>query len=257
MEVTSTYRHARISPYKAQQVTREIQGLPVATALDILTFTPKKAAHLVGKTLKSAIANAENNFDLMAEGLVVKSAVVGAGPVFKRFKARARGSAAPIKKRTSHIYIVLTDEIEVETREPKKKAAAKKKAPAKKAAAKKAPKTEAKPAVKADEKPAEKAKEAAPATPAKSEAPAGTSMDPKKGLVYDTAPDVIDDLKEISGVGPVLEEKLHEHGIYTFDQVAQWKKTQIAEFSDLLSFPDRIERDDWVSQAKKLSTDKK
>jgi large subunit ribosomal protein L22 len=120
MEVRSTYKYARISPFKAREVTREIQGLPVSAALDLLAFTPKKAAFLINKTLKSAIANAENNANLKPDGLVVKEAVVGEGPTFKRIMARARGSASRILKRTSHIRIVLTDEIKVETRETKR-----------------------------------------------------------------------------------------------------------------------------------------
>ena len=120
MEVRSIYKYARISPFKAREVTREIQGLPVSAALDLLAFTPKKAAFLINKTLKSAIANAENNANLKPDGLVVKEAVVGEGPTFKRIMARARGSASRILKRTSHIRIVLTDEIKVETRETKK-----------------------------------------------------------------------------------------------------------------------------------------
>jgi large subunit ribosomal protein L22 len=110
MEVRSIHRYARISPFKAREVTREIQGLPVSAALDILAFTPKKAALLINQTLKSAIANAENNANLKADGLVVKEAVVGEGPTIKRMKTRARGSGARILKRTSHIRIILTDE---------------------------------------------------------------------------------------------------------------------------------------------------
>ena len=120
MEVRSTYKYARISPFKVREVTREIQGLPVSAALDVLAFTPKKAAFLIGKTLKSAVANAENNANLKVDGLVVKEAVVGEGPSFKRIMARARGSASGIIKRTSHIRIVLTDEIPIETRETRK-----------------------------------------------------------------------------------------------------------------------------------------
>ncbi len=120
MEVRSIYKYARISPLKAREVTREIQGLPVSAALDLLTFTPKKAAFLISKTLKSAIANAENNANLKPDGLVVKEAVVGEGPTLKRIMARARGSASKILKRTSHIRIVLTDEIPIETRETRK-----------------------------------------------------------------------------------------------------------------------------------------
>src|SRR5512147_1290674 len=119
MQVISTYKHARISAFKAREVTREIQGLPVAAALDLLTFTPKKAAGLVAKTLKSAVANAENNNNLRADRLVVKEAVIGEGPTFKRFQPKARGSAGPIRKRTSHIRIIVTDEIEIPSRAKK------------------------------------------------------------------------------------------------------------------------------------------
>src|SRR5438128_11063436 len=120
MEVRSIYRYARISAFKVREVTREIQGLPVSAALDLLAFTPKKAAILIGKTLKSAVANAENNANLKADGLVVKEAIVGEGPTLKRMMARARGSGSQILKRTSHIRIVLSDEIPIETRETRK-----------------------------------------------------------------------------------------------------------------------------------------
>jgi large subunit ribosomal protein L22 len=120
MEVRSIYKYARISPFKVREVTREIQGLPVSAALDVLAFTPKKAAFLINKTLKSAIANAENNASLKADSLVVKEAVVGEGPTFKRMMTRARGSGSRVLKRTSHIRIVLTDDVAIETRETKK-----------------------------------------------------------------------------------------------------------------------------------------
>jgi large subunit ribosomal protein L22 len=120
MEVRSTYRYARISPFKVREVTRAIQGLPVSAALDILAFTPKKAAVLINKTLKSAVANAENNNNLKVDGLVVKEAIVGEGPTIKRMMPRARGSGSQILKRTSHIRITLTDEIQIDTREARK-----------------------------------------------------------------------------------------------------------------------------------------
>src|ERR1700730_1919656 len=103
MEVRSIYKYARISPFKVREVTREIQGLPVSAALDVLAFTPKKAAFLINKTFKSAIANAANNANRKAAGLVVRKAVVGEGPTFNRMMARARGSGSRILKRTSHI----------------------------------------------------------------------------------------------------------------------------------------------------------
>lgn len=158
METRSIYRYARISPFKAREVTREIQGLPVQQALDLLAFTPKKAAGLVAKTLKSAVANAENNHQARVEALVVREAVVGEGPTFQRFIPKARGSAGPIRKRTSHIRIIVTDEIEIQTRETKK--AAKKNSASKKPAAKKkaaVKKEETKPAAEAAAPAAEKA----------------------------------------------------------------------------------------------------
>src|SRR6266705_4522786 len=120
MEVRATYKYAKISPFKAREIAREIQGLPVSAALDVVAYSPKKAAFLINKTLKSAIANAENNANLKVDGLVVKEAVVGEGPTVKRIMPRARGSASRILKRTSHIRIVLSDEIKVETRETRK-----------------------------------------------------------------------------------------------------------------------------------------
>ncbi len=119
MQISSIYRGARISAFKCREVTREIQGLPVAAALDLLTFTTRKAARLIEKTLKSAIANAENNANLRVDRLVVMEAVVGEGPTFKRFQPKARGSAGPIRKRTSHIRIIVTDEIEIPSRKTK------------------------------------------------------------------------------------------------------------------------------------------
>jgi large subunit ribosomal protein L22 len=119
MQVSSTYRYAKISPFKAREVTRAIQGLPVSAALDLVAFSSKKAAALISKTLKSAIANAENNANLKVDGLVVKEAIVGEGPTMRRMMTRARGSGSTIRKRSSHIRIVLTDEIEIKKRERK------------------------------------------------------------------------------------------------------------------------------------------
>lgn len=132
MEVTSTTKFVRLSPKKARDVAREIQGLPVSHALDILNFTTKKAAFLIGKTLRTAIADAENNFALDANSLMIKEAVVNAGPTMRRFKPRAKGSAGAIIKRTSHISVTLVGALpEKKKRAPKKAApAATKPAPA-------------------------------------------------------------------------------------------------------------------------------
>ena len=81
----------------------------------------RKRRALISKTLKSAVANAENNANLRVDGLVVKEAIVGEGPTMKRLMTRARGSGSPIRKRTSHIRIILTDEIEIKTRERRRR----------------------------------------------------------------------------------------------------------------------------------------
>ena len=138
MQIKSIYRGARISAFKCREVTREIQGLPVAAALDLLAFTPRKAAVMIAQTLKSAVANAENNNNLRVDKLVIQEATVGEGPTFKRFQPKARGSAGPIRKRTSHIRIILTDEIEIKPKRQAKKSPGKKKS-AKPAAKKQAP----------------------------------------------------------------------------------------------------------------------
>lgn len=156
MLVKSIHRNARISAFKCREVTREIQGLPATDAMDLLRFVPKKAAGLVRKTLASAIANAENNNNLDPALLVVKEAVVGEAGTLKRFVPKARGSAGPIRKRSSHIRIILTDEVEIVRREKKtdkkskkpaaKKPAEKKETPTKEAPAAEAPVAEAAPA---------------------------------------------------------------------------------------------------------------
>jgi large subunit ribosomal protein L22 len=129
MQVLSIHRYAKISPFKAREVTREIQGKPALDALAQLKLVPKKAAPLILKVLKSAIANAENNNNLRPEVLVIKEAVIGEAVTMKRIMTRARGSAGAIRKRTSHIRILLTDEIPIDRRadRPQKKKTSKKK----------------------------------------------------------------------------------------------------------------------------------
>jgi len=109
MEIQALTRNARMSPKKVREVARLIQGRPVAEALDFVALLPRKSARLVAKTLKSAVANAENNNNLSADKLVVHRALIENGPVLKRFKAGARGSAKPRVKRMSHLRIVLSD----------------------------------------------------------------------------------------------------------------------------------------------------
>ncbi|HJO95899.1 MAG TPA: 50S ribosomal protein L22 [Victivallales bacterium] len=110
MEVRAVTKYVRISPEKARHVARLLQGKSATEALNLVDLLPKKAARLMAKTLRSAVANAENNFDLDREDLVVKEAIVGAAPTMKRFRPKARGMAGRILKRTSHFRIVLSND---------------------------------------------------------------------------------------------------------------------------------------------------
>lgn len=98
-----------MSPMKIREVARTIQGRKVSDAVGLLSIIPRKSAVLLSKTLKSAIANAENNNNVSADDLIVKRAIVEQGMVLKRFKAGARGTAMPRRKKMSHIRIVLSD----------------------------------------------------------------------------------------------------------------------------------------------------
>ncbi len=109
MEIQALTRYARMSPKKVREISRVIQGRSVPEALDLVTLIPRKSARLLAKTLRSAVANAENNHSLSADKLFVHRALVENGPVLKRFKAGARGSAKPRVKRMSHLRIILTD----------------------------------------------------------------------------------------------------------------------------------------------------
>ena len=110
-QVTSakaTAKTVRIPARKARLVIDLIRGKNVAEAFGILKFIPRSGAYLIEKVLKSAVANAENNFDLDVEDLYVSEAYVNEGPTLKRFRPRAKGSASPINKRTSHITVVVS-----------------------------------------------------------------------------------------------------------------------------------------------------
>jgi large subunit ribosomal protein L22 len=110
MQTQAIMHNVRMSPQKMREVVRQIQGLPALQAVAILQVVPRKSARFVQKTLKSAIANAENNNGAKPENLIVKSAVAGAATTLKRFTPKARGSAGPILKRSCHIKIVVSDE---------------------------------------------------------------------------------------------------------------------------------------------------
>lgn len=107
MNVTAHLRNLRISPRKVRLVAELIVGMSVARALRELVSIPKHAAEPVRKLLRSAIANAEHNFQLKQDDLMVVSAVVNQGPTMKRMMPRAMGRGAVIRKRMSHVTIVL------------------------------------------------------------------------------------------------------------------------------------------------------
>ena len=103
------HRYARISPSKVKRITDLIRGRDVQEALNILKFTPNRAAAMVSKVLNSAVANA-NEAEADVESLYVDAAFVDSGPTIKRFQPKDRGRAHPILKRTSHITIAVEEE---------------------------------------------------------------------------------------------------------------------------------------------------
>lgn len=112
MEARAVAKYIRISPRKVRQVVDLIRGKQVGDALAILKFTPKVAAEAIEKVVKSAMANAEHNYEMSAEALYIAEAFVDQGPTLKRMKPRAMGRADVIKKRTSHITVVVKEKKE-------------------------------------------------------------------------------------------------------------------------------------------------
>ncbi len=109
MEAKAVARYIRIAPRKARVVIDLIRGKNVAEAFAILKFTPKSGADVINKVLKSAVANAENNFDMNVDALYVAEAFVDQGPTLKRIHPRSRGQAFKILKRTSHVTVVVKE----------------------------------------------------------------------------------------------------------------------------------------------------
>ena len=110
MEVKAITRNVRLSASKGRDLARAVQGKPLAAALKIVDFSPRKAAKVLRATLRSAAANARHNNHLEPASLTVAKAVFDEGASMRRFWPRARGSASPIEKQTSHVTVVLTDE---------------------------------------------------------------------------------------------------------------------------------------------------
>ena len=109
MEVTAITRNARMSAFKGRPLARECQGLPATAALQVVEFSPKKAAGILKKTILSAMANAKNNHGLDVSALTVKLCVFDESVRIRRFWPTARGSAHPIARRLCHCKVVLTD----------------------------------------------------------------------------------------------------------------------------------------------------
>jgi large subunit ribosomal protein L22 len=109
MQVSAKLKHARISPQKCRLVADQIRGLPVEKALNVLTFSPKKAAAMMRKVLESAIANAEHNEGADIDELKIAAIYVDEGRTLKRFRARAKGRGTRILKRNSHITVMVGD----------------------------------------------------------------------------------------------------------------------------------------------------
>ena len=109
VEAKAIARYVRISPLKVNFICDEIRGKQVDEALSILKFTPKRGAKALEKVLTSAIANAENNFNLDRDNLYVSDAYANEGPTMKRFRPKAKGMAYPILKRSSHIGVVVKE----------------------------------------------------------------------------------------------------------------------------------------------------
>ena len=110
MQATAILKYVRVSAQKGRLVADQVRGLPVARALELLQFSPKKAAGHLRKVLESAIANAEHNEGADVDELKVATIQVDGGPTLRRFHARAKGRGVRILKRTSHITVVVSDE---------------------------------------------------------------------------------------------------------------------------------------------------
>ena len=109
MEARAVAHYIRVSPLKARQVADLVRGKAIKEALGILRYTNKKSAPLINKVLKSAVANAEHNFDMDSDALYVSAIMIDEGPTLKRMRPRAYGRADVKKHRTSHITVVLKE----------------------------------------------------------------------------------------------------------------------------------------------------
>ena len=109
MEVKAVAKYVRISPQKVRKLIDAVKGKPVEEGLNMLKFMPQKAASIVEKTIRSAVANADQYPDMDVDSLIINNITADQGPTLKRFKARARGRGTRILKRTAHITVILSE----------------------------------------------------------------------------------------------------------------------------------------------------
>jgi large subunit ribosomal protein L22 len=109
MEVKAVAKYVRISPTKVRRVAEAVKGKPVEDALSLLRYMPQRSAGILGKVIRSAVANADQKPDIDVDSLSISSIMVNQGPSLKRFRPRAMGRATRILKRTSHITVVLAE----------------------------------------------------------------------------------------------------------------------------------------------------
>ncbi|SBW10218.1 50S ribosomal subunit protein L22 [uncultured delta proteobacterium] len=109
MEAKAIAKFIRVSPRKTRIVAKNVVGRPVEDALNILKFTPQKGAEVIRAVMRSALANAEHNTGMNVDALIVKEILVNEGPTWKRFMPRAQGRATSIRKRTSHVTVILAE----------------------------------------------------------------------------------------------------------------------------------------------------
>ena len=109
MELRAVAKYVRISPTKVRKVANAMKGKPVEEALNVLGFMPQRSAEILGKVIRSAVANADQKAEIDVDSLSISNIIVNQGPSLKRFRARAMGRATRILKRTAHITVVLAE----------------------------------------------------------------------------------------------------------------------------------------------------
>lgn len=112
MEVRAIAKYMRISPRKVRVLIDAIKGKTAEKGLEYIKFMPQKAARILEKVIKSAVANADQNPNIDVDSLIIRNVIVDQGPTLKRFRARARGRGSRILKRTAHVTVILAEDIE-------------------------------------------------------------------------------------------------------------------------------------------------